>query len=87
MINDLIIKLIHLFDGLYNSFGVSSLFEDLLESASTFESYTTEFSYYLSGLYFVFGKPLIVFIVGVFSVVFMIRLVMAIVNIVGQFIP
>ena len=87
MINDLIIKLIQLFDGLYNSFGVSSLFEDLFEKASTFETYTTEFSYYLGGLYFVFGKSLIVFMVSVFSIVFMIRLVMAIVNIVGQFIP
>ena len=87
MINDLIIKLIQLFDGLYNSFGVSSLIEDLIDQASTFENYTTDFSYYLSGLYFVLGKPLVVFIVGVFALVFSIRLVMAVVNIVGQFIP
>lgn len=87
MINDFIIKIIMVFDNLYNNFGVSSLLEDLLEKVSTFEDYLSDFEYYLGGVYFVLGKPLVIFMVSVFGIIFTIRLVMAIVNIVGQFIP
>lgn len=87
MINDLIIKIIMVFDNLYNNFGVSALIEDLIDKISTFEDYLSDFQYYLGGVYFVLGKPLVVFMVSVFSIIFTIRLVMAIVNIVGQFIP
>lgn len=87
MINDIIIKLLLVLDGLYDSLGLFDLVSDLFDKISVYENYTNDIQYYLSGAYFIFGKPLIIFLVSVGATIFVIKLVGAIVMIVGQFIP
>lgn len=87
MINELISKLIIMFDDLLSRLGFNTLFSNLVGHLSDFSSYTTEFQKYLSGVYFIFGKSLITYIVGIFALIITIRIIMAVVNLVGQFVP
>lgn len=87
MINDFISKLIIGFDDLLSSLGLYQKFTELIGFLDDFESYTNEFNKYLSAVYFIFGKTLVTYIVGVFVVIVIVRIIFAIVNIVGQFVP
>ena len=87
MINDLITKLILAFDDLLTNIGLYTKLTVLLNHLSDFTQYTTEFQKYLSGVYFIFGKALIVYMISVFVVVVAVRIVFSIVHLVGQFVP
>lgn len=60
---------------------------NLLSHIMAWQTYTADFKTYLGGVYYVLGKPLIVFIVVTFSLILVVRLVFAIVWLVGQFVP
>lgn len=87
MINDLITKLIFAFDDLLTNVGLYTKLTTLLNHLSDFTQYTTEFQKYLTGVYFIFGKALIVYMISVFITVVVVRIVFAIVHLVGQFVP
>lgn len=87
MINDLIINLFEFFNSLYTSLGVSTIVENLLEVFTKISDYSSSIQYYLSGAYYVFGKPLVQFVFRASGLVFVFRFVMAVIYIVGNYIP
>ena len=87
LITDMIISLINFIDSLLYNSGIFTKISDLITSLGTYQTYLNDFQTYLSGAYFIFGKPLIIFVLGLSGTVFLIKLVMAIVMIVGQFVP
>lgn len=86
MINDWIIGFISIFTNFYSD-KIHPFFQDLIEIITSWEDYQYIFNDLLSGVMFICGKPLIVFMVSCFAIIVGIRVLMAIVNIVGQFIP
>lgn len=87
MINDFISKLILSFDDFLSSLGLYTKITELIGYLDDFQSYSTEFNKYLSGVYFILGKGLITYMVSVFVIVVIIRITFAIVHLVGQFVP
>ena len=87
MITDLIVSLIQFLDQVLDSLGIFNSLSDLITSLGTYQTYLNDFQTYLSGAYFIFGKPLIIFVLTLSGTVFIIKVVMAIVMIVGQFVP
>ena len=87
MINDLISKLILAFDDLISNLGLYTKITSLIGYLDDFQSYTTEFNKYLSGVYFIFGKSLVIYMVTVFAIVVTVRIAFAVVHLIGQFVP
>lgn len=87
MINDLISNLIIAFDDLLLRLGLYNKFSELIGFLDDFQSYTTEFNKYLSGVYFIFGKALVSYMISVFIVIVGVRIIFAVVHLVGQFVP
>lgn len=86
MINDFIIKLVDIFNMIYNSF-IAQPMHNLVALLDGFNSVTANMTPYVQGLYFFVGKGLCVYIVTAFTVILIVRLIMAVVNIVGQYVP
>lgn len=87
MINDIITGLISFLSSLYTNLGLHTAFSGLLDLLDDFQQYQTLFNEYLSGVYFLFGKGLVIYMVGAFLTILLVRVVFAVINIVGQFIP
>lgn len=87
MITDLIVSLINFLDQILDVLGIFDSLSDLISTLGTYQTYLNDFQNYLSGAYFIFGKPLIIFVLTLSGTVFIIKVVMAIVMIVGQFVP
>ncbi len=87
MLTDFVISLIQFIDNIVSGLSLFDLLNELVVKMNTYQSYINEFQVYLSGAFYVFGKPLIIFVLGASATVFIIKLVMAIVMIVGQFVP
>ena len=86
MINDWIISFISIFTNFYNDHLHTHL-QSLLSLINEWQNHTTLFNDLLAAVFFIAGKPLCVFMLTCFVTVLTIRLIMSIVNIVGQFIP
>ena len=86
MINDWIISFISIFTNFYNDH-LHTHMQSLLSLITEWQNHTTLFNDLLSAVFFIVGKPLCIFMLTCFVTVLTIRLIMAIVNIVGQFIP
>lgn len=86
MINDWLIGFISIFTSFYEDHIHSSV-SSLLTLLNEWQNHTTLFNDLLSAVFFICGKPLCVFMFSVFLAVLTIRLIMALVNIIGQFIP
>lgn len=87
MWTDFIIFIIGWADDMFTSFDFYQELDSLITTLNTYQTYINDFQYYLSGAYFIFGKPLIIFCLTVSGGIFIISLIGAIVNIVSQFIP
>ena len=87
MINDLISMAIYGLDYLLSQFGLYDKLTVLIGYLDDFQTYTTEFNKYLSGVYFIFGKSLVVYMVSVFATIVIIRIIFALVHLIGQFVP
>ena len=87
MINDLISNLIIAFDDLLTNLGLYTKFTILIGYLDDFQTYTTEFNKYLSGVYFIFGKTLVMYMISVFIIVVAVRIIFAVVHLIGQFVP
>ena len=87
MINDLISNLIIAFDDFLTNLGLYTKFAILIGYLDDYQTYTTEFNKYLTGVYFIFGKPLVIYMVSIFVLVVVIRIVFSVVHLIGQFVP
>lgn len=87
MLTDFIIFCINFLDSILSGMSFFDKLQSLITTLNTYQTYINDFQYYLSGAYFIFGKPLIIFVVGLSATVFAVKLIGAIVMIVGQFIP
>lgn len=87
MINDIISNLIIAFDDFITQLGLYTKITTLIGYLDDFATYTTEFNKYLSGVYFILGKSLVVYIVTCFALIVIIRIIFAVINLVGQFVP
>ena len=74
-------------DYLLSQFGLYDKLTVLIGYLDDFQTYTTEFNKYLSGVYFIFGKSLVVYMVSVFATIVIIRIIFALVHLIGQFVP
>lgn len=86
MINDFIKGFLDIFLNLYNNY-LHSHISTLIGYLEEWENHTTIFNDLLSGVYYLCGKPLVIYMVSVFLVIFVIRFLLAIINIVGQYVP
>lgn len=80
MITDIVKSILQFFDTLYTNLGVSSFIADLIDKLDKPFEFIGEFSYYISGVYYVFGKPLVMYVIGVITVILAIRIILAVVN-------
>lgn len=87
MINDFIIGFISLVDNFLYNLNFFTFLSDLITKMNTYTNYVSTFQTYLSSAYFIFGKPLVMYVVGFSITIFAIKVIGAIVMIVGQFIP
>ena len=69
MINDIISNLIIAFDDFITQLGLYTKITTLIGYLDDFTTYTTEFNKYLSGVYFILGKSLVVYIVTCFALI------------------
>lgn len=87
MINDIVYYAISLLDIIFN-FKVIQDFIDIIQEFNTLlQTGSTLFVTVLQGLYFIFGKNLVIFALTTFFVIVAVKIVMSIVNVVSQFIP
>ena len=82
MITDIVKSILQFFDTLYINLGVSSFIADLIDKLDKPFEFIGDFSYYISGVYYVFGKPLVIYLIGVITVILAIRIILAVVNLV-----
>lgn len=87
MINDFIIGFINLVDNFFNSLDLFSLLTDLITKMNTYQTYVSTFQTYLSSAYFIFGKPMVMYVLGFSITIFALKCIGALVMIVGQFVP
>lgn len=77
MITDIFIKIIEFFNTLYVNFQISQKISDLLSRLNEYQNYLPDFKKYIGGVYFIFGKPLVTYIVGVAVSLFTLRIAIA----------
>lgn len=80
MITDIVKSILLFFDSIYQNLGVSSFIADLIDKLDKPFEYVGQFSYFISGVYFIFGKPLAVYLISVIVIILGIRLVTSVVN-------
>ena len=86
MINDIIIKCLGVLIDFYSQY-IHPHVSDLLTLMVKWRDYSSQFQVWLGGVYYILGKPLVIFIVTAFGIILVIRLIMALVNIIGQYVP
>lgn len=88
MINDFIKWGLDLIDYFYNlipsNYNLITKIQDLITSLSTYQNTWNEFT---SVIYFILGKPLVVTCISVGVCIIVVKLIFAIINIVGQYVP
>ena len=73
-------------DWLYSQF-LTGFFAKITAIFTMFETYESVFFDLMEIVYFLFGKNLIVFFLGCCLTIIIVKVVFAIVNLVGQFVP
>lgn len=86
MINFFLQQILTGLDWIYNGY-LTGFFTKITDILTMFNSYRSVFDEIMGVIYFFFGKPLIVFGVGVGVTIIVVKIVFAIINLVGQFIP
>ena len=81
MINDILQKIVVWVDTLYTTLNISQKISTLLGYLSEYQNYLTDFKYYISGIYFIFGKALITYMVSVAVALFALRLALALIKV------
>ena len=73
-------------DWLYTNY-LTGFFSKITEIFTYFDTYSSIFSDFMEVIYFFFGKGLIVFFLGACLTIILVKVVFALVNLVGQFVP
>lgn len=88
MINDFIKWGLDLIDYFYNlipsNYNLITKIQDLITTLSTYQSTWNDLT---SVIYFILGKPLVVTCISVGVCIIVVKLIFAIINIVGQYVP
>lgn len=88
MINDFIEWALSIIDQIYSLIPENlNLINKITALLSSLQSYRDTWNSLMSVIYFVIGKPLLTTCIGVGVVIIVIKLVFAIINIVGQYVP
>lgn len=87
MLSDVINFFITGFDTILQNLGIITLLNNLISFTDDWQNYQSTFNNYLSGVYFLFGKSLVIYIVTAFGIIVVIRIIMALINIIGQYVP
>lgn len=86
MINFFIEQCLNGLDFIYNSY-LTGFFTKITEIFTYFQQYYSTFEDFMEIVYFIFGKGLIVFFLSACLTIIFVKIVFAIINLVGQFIP
>lgn len=86
MINFFLQQILNGLDWLYTSY-LSGFFTKITDLFTMFENTRSVFNELMGVIYFICGKNLIVFGLGVGATIIVVKIVFAIVNLVGQFVP
>lgn len=86
MINFFLQQVLNGLDWLYTSY-LSGFFSKITDLLTMFENSRTVFNEIVQIIYFICGKNLIVFGLGVGVTIIIVKIVFAIVNLIGQFVP
>ena len=87
MINFLIWQLLQILDWCYNNLYIKELFTKISEVFTQINSYSSQWDNFMSIIFFVVGKPLIVFCVGVGVTIIIVKIVFGLIHLIGQFVP
>ena len=87
MINFLIWQLFQILDGCYNNLYISELFTKINDVFTQINSYSSQWDNFMAIIFFVVGKPLIVFCVGVCVTIIIVKIVFGLIHLIGQFVP
>lgn len=86
MINFFLLQILNGLDWVYINY-LSGFFSKITELLTMFENSRTLFDEIIGIIYFFCGKNLIVFGIGVGVTIIIVKIVFAIINLVGQFVP
>lgn len=87
MINFFIQQFFNLLDYVYINLHIVDLITKISDLISTANTYMSNWNRFVEIVYFILGKPFTMLIVTTGSIVIVAKIIMAIVNLVGQFIP
>lgn len=88
MINDFIKWCLNLIDHFYNLIPSDyNIFDKLSELLTTLSQYQSTWNELTGVIYFIIGKPLIITCIGVGVAIIVIKLIFALINIIGQYVP
>ena len=73
-------------DWVYTNF-LTGFFSKITEIFTMFENYEDVFFDLMEIIYFLFGKNLIVFFLGCCLTIIIVKVIFAVINLVGQFVP
>lgn len=88
MINDFIKWCLELIDTFYSMIPSEyNLIDKITDLVSTVSSYSSTWNDLTSVIYFVLGKPLVVACISVGVCIIVVKLIFALINIIGQYVP
>lgn len=81
MLNDLLSSTITFFDNLLTDTGVFTKLSGLFNYLDDYQDYLSEFNKYLSGVYYIFGKSLVIYMVTAFGVIVGLKVLFVVLNV------
>ena len=87
MINFFIQQILNMLDWCYTHLYINELFVKLNDIFAQINNYKVQWDDFMSIIFFIVGKPLIVFCVGVGITVIVVKIVFALIHLIGQFVP
>ena len=87
MINFLIWQLIQILDWAYNNLYIKQFFDKINELFAQISNYQSQWDNFMSIIFFVVGRDLIVFCVGVGVAIIIVKIVFALIHLIGQYVP
>lgn len=87
MINFLIKQLLDLLDWCYTNLYINELFTKINDLFTMISNYQSQWDQFMGIIFFVVGKSLLVFCVGVGVAIIIVKIVFALIHLIGQFVP
>lgn len=87
MINFLIKQFLDLLDWCYTNLYINELFTKINELFTMISNYQSQWDQFMGIIFFVVGKSLLVFCVGVGVAIIIVKIVFALIHLIGQFVP